>query len=203
MRFLSILLSLLLIFVGANAQNKNVPNTPPTTVGAPSDKIDYTQMGAPMPKLLLETLDSIKTEFKKGGWLSRKKAVPSAYSPKILSDKDFSYDGPLVVMMFNPTCGHCQEETIEMQKNIHIFKNTKVVLMANKVMRPYLPTFIKDYNLANSSTFFVGIDSLDFIKETFLYQMLPQVNVYNKQRKLVRTFTGGVSMDTLAKYLDN
>jgi hypothetical protein len=48
---------------------------------------------------------------------------------------------------------------------------------------------------------YVGTDSGDFLNNVFLYSQLPQINIYDKKRKLLKTFTGEVAIDSLKKYI--
>jgi hypothetical protein len=48
----------------------------------------------------------------------------------------------------------------------------------------------------------VGIDSSGLVNQTFLYKLLPQVNVYNKERKLEKVFFSDVPIDSLKSYID-
>jgi hypothetical protein len=47
-----------------------------------------------------------------------------------------------------------------------------------------------------------GLDSSGFINNVFLYQTLPQINIYNAERRLLKTYAGEVPMDTLKKYIE-
>ena len=105
-------------------------------------------------------------------------------------------------MMFNPTCSHCEDETALLEKNIFMFKNTNLVLMANPGMKQYMPDFVNRLHITEYPSIHVGIDSADFINKVYLYQTLPQINIYDRDRKLIKTFNGGVSVDSLKKYAE-
>jgi hypothetical protein len=89
-----------------------------------------------------------------------------------------------------------------LQKNIFYFKKSKIVMMANPVMWEYLPNFNKSFHIDEYSTFTLGVDSSDYITKTFLYSALPQINVYNKERKLIKIFSGEASIDSLKGYIE-
>jgi len=119
-----------------------------------------------------------------------------------MTDKDFDNGANLLVMMFNPTCGHCQDEAVQMGRNKDVFKRSKVLMLATSVMRPYIPDFVTITHADDFPFAQLGIDSTDFISNVFLYQSLPQINIYDGERKLIRAFAGEVSMDTLKKYIE-
>jgi len=119
----------------------------------------------------------------------------------ILTNKDLDNGADLFVMMFNPTCSHCQDETRILEKNSALFKRSKIILLANPNMVPYMSDFIKYTDIDQYPFMYMGIDSASFISKVFLYQALPQINIYDENRKLIKTFTGEVAIDSLSKYI--
>lgn len=155
------------------SQQRSTQNT-----NTPKDTVDYKTPGAPMPPLRVTTM--------KG---------------KTVTDKDLKNNATLLVMMFNPNCEHCENQTELFKQNIWMFKNTKLVLMAGSMMLPYLEGFENSHNVSKYSAMIMGVDSSDFINRTFIYNALPQINIYNADRKLERVFTGNVPMDSLKAYI--
>lgn len=141
-------------------------------------KIDYKAVGAPLPPLEITTRTGEK-----------------------LTDKDFRKHDNLLVMMFNPTCDHCQEETTILEKNIDKFANTKIVLVSAPSMIEYLEFYNNVTRYSKYPEITVGVDSAGFIDKTFTYGSLPQINIYDKDRKLVKIFTGVVQFDALEPYI--
>jgi thiol-disulfide isomerase/thioredoxin len=175
-----------------------------------ASEIDYKLMGAPMPPMLLVTYHdtSVKKEgpaatIKHGGKKNRKNDEPGQidWEQKYITDKDLNNGANLFVMLFNPTCSHCEDQTVLFEKNSELFKRSKIVLMANKGMRDYIPDFIKTLHTDDYPQIYVGTDSGEFIGQIFLYSTLPQINVYSGKRKLLRTFTGGAAIDSLKQYI--
>ena len=149
---------------------------------------DYTKIGAPMPRLNFQLYkDTVKENN-------------SEYH--YLTNKDVDNDANLLIMMFNPTCSHCEDETDRLEKNIFLFKKTNLLLMATPVMRPQLRDFVNRLHLDEYPSIHVGSDSSDFIGKVYLYSSLPQINIYDHDRKLLRTFNGEVAIDTLKKYIE-
>ncbi len=118
-----------------------------------------------------------------------------------MNTADFDNGANLFVMMFNPTCSHCEDETELLEKNISVFKKSKIILMANPMMWDYLPNFMKSFHVLDYPTITAGSDS-SFINKVFLYQTLPQINIYDKDRKLIKTYNGEVMIDSLKKYAE-
>lgn len=166
-------------------------------------KIDYMQPGAPMPELLLMSFDTIR-DFGKRKDRQNEQFLMDTNNVKtrLYNKNNFTKKGNLLVMLFNPTCGHCEDQTDILEKNKALFKKSEVILMANKTMKTYLPDFIKNHHVHDYEMFTIGIDSLNFINSTFLYRALPQINIYNTDRKLIKIFAGQVPIDSLKEYID-
>ncbi len=164
--------------------------------------IDYKQTGAPMPMLLLITSydTSIQTEVKNG----KKKEMnigKGTHKPYINND-DLDNGANLFVMMFNPTCSHCEDETELLEKNISLFRKSKIVMVAAKPMKPYMPDFIRSFHINEYPAMYIGTDSTNFIDNVFLYTALPQINIYDNHRKLIKTYTGHVEIDSLKQFIE-
>ncbi len=169
----------------------------------PVEKINYEAIGSPMPAMLLVTNDTVADVKTKGRKHKKQEDFTlSPYRTKMYTDQHFNNNANLIVMMFNPTCGHCEDQTERFIKSIDLFKNSKLILMANLGMKGYLPNFATNHHIAQYANIItLGSDSTDFIKNTFLYQALPQINIYSADRKLLKTYTGTVPMDSLAQYI--
>lgn len=171
--------------------------------------IDYKQEGAPLPPFIFVAyqdsmaLANNTTHKKKRHNRKRKNSTDtsqkSSFKPVTAADLDNGAN--LLVMMFNPTCSHCEDVTFMLEKNIDVFKKSKIVLLANKVMMPYLPDFTERHHIGKYPAMHIGYDSSGIIGNLFLYQTLPQINIYNPERKLIKTYTGEVPMDTLKQFI--
>lgn len=144
-----------------------------------SKEINYKEDGAPMPDIKIITKDGTK-----------------------LVTEDFDGHSYLWVMMFNPTCDHCQEQTFTIEKNIDLFDKTKIVMLASPEMESFLDFYNNVTRYSKYPKINVGIDSSDFINKTFRYEALPQINIYDKDKKLIKVFAGAVAIDALKPYID-
>ena len=197
------LLTIICLFctVLAHAQKKDGIKAP--VAAPPVPKIDYTQIGAPMPNLLLVTLDTMEKQVKKNtNWWNRlwHKDVTIEKTNQF-TNKDFDNNANLFVMMFNPNCSHCIEETEVIKHNIGLFQKSKLVLVANSRMKEYLPDFVKQRETKKYPQMTVGLDNANFVNDAFLYRSLPQINIYNPERKLIKIYNGDVAIDSLKPYI--
>ncbi|OSZ78243.1 hypothetical protein CAP35_08265 [Chitinophagaceae bacterium IBVUCB1] len=169
----------------AFAQKKKKSNpTNNTTTAADTTKVDYKELGAPMPPLKMRMISGTKV------------------SGNVMTSKDLGQKNYVLVMMYNPTCGHCQEETVLLKKNIHLFNKTSIVLMSDSLMKEYVDFFENTTRVSEIPSIKVGLDYAGFINRTFIYKALPQINVYSPDRKLVKIFTGDVPIDSLKPYIE-
>jgi hypothetical protein len=182
-----------------------------TTQNQYTPDIDYKVPGAPMPRLkVLVYNDTAKvngvSEEDKARGKRKKKAKTVAAPPALkdttyLTEKDFDNGYNLFIMLFNPTCGHCQDMGKLMENNIALFKKSKILLLATPVMTPYMSEFTGLLHTAQYPSIRIGMDSSGFIDNTFLYRALPQINIYDGERKLLKIYTGDVHFDSLKQYI--
>lgn len=150
-----------------------------TAAPVSSGATDYRQMGAPMPPLRTVKMDG-----------------------KIITNKTVEGDGNLILMMFNPTCEHCEDMTQALEKNDALIRKTKIVLIAGANMMPYLEYFTKGMKTDGYPKLQIGIDSAEVIEKLYNYTALPQLNIYDKDRRLIKVFSGITTIDSLKAYLD-
>jgi len=181
----NLLLFLFLVNI-TNAIAQTNTTSSKTTQKQNDPKIDYKQIDAPMPLLV---------------FIPYHDSSNSGVAEKYMTNSYFDNGANLFVMMFNPTCSHCQEQTIMFEKSEALFKRSKIILLANNVMKTYLGDFVALTHANQYPFMYLGVDSTDFINNLFLYQALPQLNIYNSERKLIRTYNGEVAIDSLKKYI--
>jgi hypothetical protein len=164
----------------ADSRKKKKEKTTTTTTDtakASAPVVNYRELGSPLPPLNLIMMDS-----------------------SVITNKDVKNNANLFVMIFNPTCGHCEAQTETFKSNISLFKKTKLLLVATPMMKPYLPTFNANHKMSDFPTIQYGIDSATSAR-LFIYQSLPQINIYDKDRKLIKIFSGNVVIDSLKEYI--
>jgi protein-disulfide isomerase len=163
-------------------KEKQTEKVPASEVAAlMSQNIDYKMPGAPLPKL---------------------KLTSGTDSTIIITNEQLANDANLFIMTFNPTCDHCQAEATILKSNIFLFKKSKIVMVASPVMKEHLHVFEEAVNIKEFPSMQVTLDAGDYIAKTFTYQTLPQINIYNKERKLLKVFTGTTQIDSLKQYIE-
>lgn len=142
--------------------------------------LDYKQTNAPLPKFNIINNES-----------------------KNITKDVLESGGNLILMMFNPTCDHCEDETRAFIQNIFMFNTSKILLVAADVQTPNLSYFESNLKCSQyPSTITVSIDSAGLIRKLFTYAALPQINIYDgKSQRLLKTFEGFTPIDSLKKYI--
>ncbi len=141
-------------------------------------KISYKEVGSTLPSLRI--IDTLRNEY---------------------TEQSFKNNNHFFLFLFNPTCGHCIQMAKEIGDHSEEFKNNHILFMAGPAMLPYMASFYQSTGIGNHPEIKVGVDSASAVDKLFNYHMLPQVNIYDKNRKLVKIFYGDVKLDSLKKYV--
>ncbi|MBS1782903.1 MAG: redoxin domain-containing protein [Bacteroidetes bacterium] len=109
---------------------------------------------------------------------------------------------PVMLMIFHPLCEHCSYTFDSLRKYKSQFKNTQLVMVAEDRNKDYMKGFIKKMNLKNEPLFQnIGTEKGNLIYYLYTYEVLPQVNFYDKNYKLIQTFTGRSPFDSLKMFI--
>lgn len=105
-------------------------------------------------------------------------------------------------MFFNPTCGHCEEQTLAFEENKELFKNTQIILVGSPDVGEYMNGFATRTHLNEHPYIWMGLDYDNIISKAYLYYSLPQLCIYGKDDRLIRMISGGASIDTLKPIIE-
>lgn len=143
------------------------------------EQLAYRKKGAPIPPFVLEkTLGGTltNTNLKKGK--------------------------PVMMMIFHPLCDHCNWVIDSLKHNQSLFQNTQLVLVAEDRNKEYMKGFIEKAGLKDNVLFKnIGTERGNLIYYIYTYELLPQVNFYDKNYKLVHSFTGKAPFDSLKMFI--
>lgn len=141
-------------------------------------ELDYRQLGAPLPTIRI--VDE---------------------TGRVSTNKDVAAGENLFIVLFNPTCDHCQDAARMFGKNESLFKDGQLYFMAAPGMLPHLDFFANTTHYKKHPVIRVGVDSAAFIEKTFNYQSLPELLIYDRSRRLVRTMSSIIALDSVRPYL--
>lgn len=117
------------------------------------------------------------------------------------SKKDLPKNTAVVIIYFNPECGHCQHEAEELSKEMDKFKKVFFVWAAYHDMDK-IQEFVKTYGLDTYKNMVFGRDSKYFLPVFYQVRMTPFSAVYNKKGNFVEAFESGMTPEELEKALD-
>lgn len=144
-----------------------------------ADTGNYRGFGASMPKIYFVRKDGKK-----------------------ITNSDISKKRKTIIMIYNPLCEHCEDETSLIEKNISKFDKTDFILLAAPNMAMQYEYFENAVHVSKYPQLVQAVDSSGFIEKVYTYEVLPQINIYDKHQKLVKIFTGDVAIDSVTAYLD-
>ena len=90
--------------------------------------LDSQAIGSPLPpvRLAIMHITDPRKPVKKS-LFGHKKKTPH---DKIITNSDLNFDGNMLLMLFSPTCGHCEDKTDMLEKNIALFNKSRLVMVA-------------------------------------------------------------------------
>ena len=110
-------------------------------------------------------------------------------------------DKPVVIVYFNPECGHCQLTAHEFMEKADAFKDAFFVWITYRATMDEIKRFGTDAKMMDAANIKLGKEMAYTIVPYFGVQYTPYVAVYNKTGKLVKTFDGGTDPDTVLNLL--
>ena len=108
-------------------------------------------------------------------------------------------DTKVILIFFNSTCDHCQQEAIDIKENISGFNKGAVVFFSSESLAAIRDFSTRSGLSAHSFVHFAKIDSEKLFDE-FGVLSVPHTFIYNKERKLVKEFKGAAAAEAILKY---
>lgn len=163
--------ALLFLLFSANTFSQESNSTDTSTA-------KYNEVGSELLQVKIETIDS-----------------------SFITNNDLETNNHLFFIAFNPNCGHCIREAKLICENAELFKDSKVIFVANPDRKSDLPKFIKDTHLDENPNFLIGVDRNGTVKKLEIYGMFPHIIIYDKDHKFVKIFKGDTPIENLKEYL--
>ncbi|HXR83963.1 MAG TPA: hypothetical protein VN722_06620 [Hanamia sp.] len=128
--------------------------------------------------------------------------VYKAPDSTVFTKEDLKKKEATLIMIFSPECGHCQNETRELLKNIDHFKNVQILMVT---WLPYseMMAFYHEFKIGEHPQITMGWDRKDFFLPYYHVQMYPQMVVYDKKGNYVNSFNGAINLEDVWKAAGN
>jgi thiol-disulfide isomerase/thioredoxin len=115
---------------------------------------------------------------------------------------DLKSKRPVLFILFNPDCEHCQHETEQIISRMEDFKKIQIV-MATSMSFAAMKNFYQKYDIGRFDNIFMGQDFQYVLPSFFMIRNLPYLAMYDKKGKLLTTFEGTMSMDDILNKFKN
>jgi thioredoxin-related protein len=106
---------------------------------------------------------------------------------------------PLLIILFDPNCDHCQHETEEIIAHIEDFKKIQIVMVTNADFAD-LRKFYNNYELFKYKNIVAGVELKYFLATFFAIRNLPYLAMYNKKGDLITTFEGNMKVEKILEF---
>jgi thiol-disulfide isomerase/thioredoxin len=122
-------------------------------------------------------------------------------STSYFSKTDLPEKKPVLLMIFNPSCEHCQHETEELIKHMDELKKVTIV-MATFMPFDSMMSFRKKYQLDQYPNIIMGQDVQYFLPTFYMISNLPFLAFYDKRKDLISVFEGSMPIEKVIAAFD-
>lgn len=120
---------------------------------------------------------------------------------KVLHTRDLSAGKPIVLFYLSPYCPYCNKQTKDILGEMEEFNDVQFLFVTSYPLQE-MEKFKKGYNLSKYRNITAGVDTAHFIHNYFSAKGVPYTAVYNKNKKLNKTFLGPLTVRQLVKELE-
>jgi thioredoxin-related protein len=109
---------------------------------------------------------------------------------------------PLMIIYFDPECGHCQDYTKDIVKNITKFSNVQIVMICAAPGIPPLKKFVTDFGLEKYKNIKVGTEGMYHATMNFYHvDVTPFTALYDKNGVLITSYRKVPTVQALVSQL--
>lgn len=110
------------------------------------------------------------------------------------------YGRPVVLVLFQPDCDHCQREAAQIRQHLGAFEDYELYFVSSSG-GPDVQKFSHDYGLSGHDNVIFGVTTVDHIIDNFGGIQAPSMYIYNDNGALVQALNGEVDISVILKYL--
>jgi thiol-disulfide isomerase/thioredoxin len=112
-------------------------------------------------------------------------------SATVFNQSVVATDKSTIVMLFNPTCGHCQDQLKLLLSMDEVAKNTNLILASTETLEK-IKLFAEQFQLSKYPWVHIGKDTKYFFGSFYQPKTIPVLAFYNKKQQLVYFNQGNV-----------
>lgn len=120
---------------------------------------------------------------------------------KLFADSNLRTNTPILLVLFNPSCGHCMEVAVNIKARIQELAGAEIVFLTGSNLLTELPSFIQQTRMSGMPNVHIGIDYTDVSKQLFEYNGIPQIMVYNRSHVLLKTYYKQLNIDEVVRLI--
>lgn len=106
-----------------------------------------------------------------------------------------------LIVMFNPTCDHCENMAISIVKNEKLTRQYNFIFVTPNFMSG-IDEYIIKTKITSLPNVIIGRDNADILEHLYLSKGIPQVNIYTAERTLLSSISGKDNWDEIQKIID-
>ena len=122
-------------------------------------------------------------------------------SSTYFNKQDVSKKKAVMVMLFSPDCEHCQHTTEEIIRHMDEFKKVQII-MSTTLLFGKMKEFYRKYSLDRFENIVIGQDVNYVLPVFYEVRSLPFLAFYNRKKKLISVFEGGLPIEKMIEQLD-
>ncbi|BAV07696.1 AhpC/TSA family protein [Filimonas lacunae] len=119
-----------------------------------------------------------------------------------MSTSDIPDGKPVVLVYFSPTCGHCQDELIELTQKKEAIKDMRFYFISSSDFKK-VKVLHDTLQLSRFDNITLGVDTARYFYKSFKPTGTPYQVIYNKEKKLHFIIPGESSVETLVGVANN
>jgi hypothetical protein len=125
------------------------------------------------------------------------------YKGEKISNENIIDGNNVIVVLFNPDCGHCKDVGRQLTSSLESMPNTQIFFFTGENMVSEINDYVNLMELNKNYTEFqfAGI-SKDLTDQIFEYKGIPQIMVYNKEKLLQRVFYQEIKLEEIIELLN-
>lgn len=119
-------------------------------------------------------------------------------SVTVLNTYNIEKGKPTALMFFDPDCKHCKATTKQLIEKIDSIKNIQFYLLSARHDMSMIRNFYEHYHLADYPNILgVGMDTEFFFFSFYKVKFVPDIALYDENKKLIKLFEGSVEVKDL------
>lgn len=107
----------------------------------------------------------------------------------------------LLLIVFNPTCDHCQAEAKEITSNIEKLKDVTILMIASVQLKD-IHDFSIQYGMSELENVHFAYTSPLYGYQFFGGIQLPHLRLYDHELKMIKSFSGSTSVADIVSQLN-